>query len=668
MSRILLHTFLLSCFLLPFFCGFQQLHAQDPTLSQNEQFRVDYVKGCVPFTVTVIEDYVLDGFPETHTRAYRLLDQNRSHITDWDTLNSYTINSPGTFFIEQQVQNRLEDDIIEVTGIAADPVPFTMMNCGLGIASIEFIPEENTYSAFEVLPRRSANDTEEISHLIEPDGDGKFKGEVPFSGTGEYLITLKGLITEPDPGTNDNGCWTTTFTFTVYNDLAPATFTQLQAYITPEEDTAGISHDLAQDVGYILEYKENETGSFQPLQDISGPATNPGTFTEFDFQENFYCFRARTVNPCDETTVNNSELVCTAKLQANPAADGNLIIFETGSGTSLQEASLLRKASGEITWRSIHSFGAAIEGDYLDTDITCDRSYQYAIELVYTGGMRSFTEGLPLINEAGRSLPAPTNISSSWNDNAFVTFSVADLKNREGVNLRALRANDETRLVDEADTSFILLPAAGRETCYRFQYTDACGNASQVSEAVCAIYLNNEASEPDGLLLQWNAYTGFADGVAYYEVVKYDPDGNSLGRTPMGTQITLDLGLQELNESGMQYEVVAYPNNVTIPPSTSNLFLFEIEMEGYFPNAFSPGSESENAIFTVQGKFVKSLNLQIFNRWGGLIYQTNDKETGWDGTANGNPAPSGTYMYRAIVTTQDDRQQTYQGAVFLLRK
>ena len=34
--------------------------------------------------------------------------------------------------------------------------------------------------------------------------------------------------------------------------------------------------------------------------------------------------------------------------------------------------------------------------------------------------------------------------------------------------------------------------------------------------------------------------------------------------------------------------------------------------------------------------FVKSINLQIFNKWGNLVYETNDLDFKWDGTIQNN--------------------------------
>jgi len=66
----------------------------------------------------------------------------------------------------------------------------------------------------------------------------------------------------------------------------------------------------------------------------------------------------------------------------------------------------------------------------------------------------------------------------------------------------------------------------------------------------------------------------------------------------------------------------------------------------YFPNAFSPDGDGWNEFFGPNGHYIDSFEMQIFNRWGELIYTTNDILAPWDGTYGGSPAPTGVYVYK----------------------
>ncbi len=70
-----------------------------------------------------------------------------------------------------------------------------------------------------------------------------------------------------------------------------------------------------------------------------------------------------------------------------------------------------------------------------------------------------------------------------------------------------------------------------------------------------------------------------------------------------------------------------------------------------FPTAFNPKSPiSVNQEFKVIGNVtaMKSYLLQIYNRWGQLIFESENPDEGWDGTHKGELVPGGTYVYSAV--------------------
>lgn len=88
-----------------------------------------------------------------------------------------------------------------------------------------------------------------------------------------------------------------------------------------------------------------------------------------------------------------------------------------------------------------------------------------------------------------------------------------------------------------------------------------------------------------------------------------------------------------------------------------------------FPNAFTPVTGSENRIFRPLLKCpVEEFNIRIYNRWGNLVYQSNDVRDGWRGRYNYEYAPMGTYVYMVEYRARDKKQTQYiQGNVTLLR-
>jgi len=86
------------------------------------------------------------------------------------------------------------------------------------------------------------------------------------------------------------------------------------------------------------------------------------------------------------------------------------------------------------------------------------------------------------------------------------------------------------------------------------------------------------------------------------------------------------------------------------------------------PSAFTPNDDSENDELTViiQGNF-ELTGFYIFNRWGEEIFFTDNANTGWDGTYNGEKQPVGTYVYVVRYTDTAGATTEQGGDVTLLR-
>jgi gliding motility-associated-like protein len=85
-------------------------------------------------------------------------------------------------------------------------------------------------------------------------------------------------------------------------------------------------------------------------------------------------------------------------------------------------------------------------------------------------------------------------------------------------------------------------------------------------------------------------------------------------------------------------------------------------------NAFSPNGDGVNDKFRfVTNGDEELITMQIYNRWGDVIFETTDLENGWDGTdGNGREQEIGSYIYR-LITVCDGIEQALSGSVTLLR-
>jgi gliding motility-associated-like protein len=86
------------------------------------------------------------------------------------------------------------------------------------------------------------------------------------------------------------------------------------------------------------------------------------------------------------------------------------------------------------------------------------------------------------------------------------------------------------------------------------------------------------------------------------------------------------------------------------------------------PGAFSPNKDGINDVFRIKYPFpVKQFKMQVFSRWGQLLFETSDISKGWDGTLHGANEPEGGYPWFITLTDADNKTQTARGTVILIR-
>ncbi|MCH2223627.1 MAG: PKD domain-containing protein [Crocinitomicaceae bacterium] len=95
--------------------------------------------------------------------------------------------------------------------------------------------------------------------------------------------------------------------------------------------------------------------------------------------------------------------------------------------------------------------------------------------------------------------------------------------------------------------------------------------------------------------------------------------------------------------------------------------LVNIALPPVLPSGFTPNGDNENDIFIIRGGPFKSVNFNVYNNWGDLIFTSNDALVGWDGTFNGEPAPLGVYTWTFVVTLANDKVIKQSGDVTLIR-
>jgi len=177
--------------------------------------------------------------------------------------------------------------------------------------------------------------------------------------------------------------------------------------------------------------------------------------------------------------------------------------------------------------------------------------------------------------------------------------------------------------------------------------------------------------------LSWNnPNNSCADDVTRYNLYFAEFEGDSL---ELLTSFSSDLDTFYIHKdrgsiAGCYYvtaiDSIQY-NNESLP---SNIACID-NCDGYYvlPNVFTPDASSVNDLYhpLLPIKFVKSIDIKIYNRWGELVYETTDPYIYWDGTdiKSGKKLNDGVYFY--VVTVNEIKlvglvPRSFQGNITII--
>jgi gliding motility-associated-like protein len=90
----------------------------------------------------------------------------------------------------------------------------------------------------------------------------------------------------------------------------------------------------------------------------------------------------------------------------------------------------------------------------------------------------------------------------------------------------------------------------------------------------------------------------------------------------------------------------------------------------YVPNAFTPNGDGKNEIFLAEGEGINDFKMYIFDRWGLLLYYSEDITKGWDGTYQAKGAQilqEDVYVWKIQATDIQNVARNLHGTVTLVK-
>jgi gliding motility-associated-like protein len=259
-----------------------------------------------------------------------------------------------------------------------------------------------------------------------------------------------------------------------------------------------------------------------------------------------------------------------------------------------------------------------------------------------------------------------------------------DIYRNIGGTFTLIGTTDEPTYVDTA-------LANGTEYCYYVKSTGAYDDPGIVSplinfsQEVCAtpidltppcpptLVIDNNCEIPLNTLTWTNPNNSCADDTYRYNIYFTD----SLGG-PAVLIATIN-GAEDTTFTHSDGASVAGCYVVTAIDTTGNESAVSNEVCGdncplyNLPNVFSPNHDGQNDLFRpFPYRGVKAIDLEVFNRWGQVVFKTTDPAILWDGTLNngGDPVPEGVYFYICsvrLILLAGEEPVVLRGYVHLLR-
>ena len=86
------------------------------------------------------------------------------------------------------------------------------------------------------------------------------------------------------------------------------------------------------------------------------------------------------------------------------------------------------------------------------------------------------------------------------------------------------------------------------------------------------------------------------------------------------------------------------------------------------PKAFTPNADGHNDVILARGWGIKELlEFRIYNRWGEMVFESNDVNKGWDGYYKDKLQATETYVYTVRALMYDDQIISKKGNLSLIR-
>jgi gliding motility-associated-like protein len=194
----------------------------------------------------------------------------------------------------------------------------------------------------------------------------------------------------------------------------------------------------------------------------------------------------------------------------------------------------------------------------------------------------------------------------------------------------------------------------------------------------CTATASNGCEATDSILISVGSLGGTVAATATPEVV-VPGETTQLNATPSGLTYQWSPATG-LNNSTLQNPVATVDETTTYTVTASNAFCSQsasVQVKVlsvlcdrtfvYVPNAFSPNGDGENEVLYVRSAIASKILFRVFDRWGEMVFETTDMNSGWDGTFRGKLIDPDTYDYYLEADCYGGEKAIIKGNITLIR-
>jgi gliding motility-associated-like protein len=476
----------------------------------------------------------------------------------------------------------------------------------------------------------------------------------------------------------------------IFRDLVPTSITVLDTVsVDPYTGTAYISwnKNFTKDTkGYII-YKFNGV-SWDSISTVYGYSNTAYTDLSSNAANVSERYTVSTIDSCDNSTGFSTDH-STIFMKTSLDKCGKKIILSWNSYINMSGGVnnykiFAAKNSGGF------QYAGSVSGDgnsYDYTSLQADSTYCFFVQAIGNISSKTSSSNNTCITATIFKIPSFTYIRTATviSANEVKVLGYVD-STAEVVSFNLLRSNSATGPFDSITTvaangtsgfsfSDPTVEASGQSYYYEVDAIDSCGNHVSQSNVAKTILTKSIAEYNFINLITWDNYEGWDNGTGYFNIYRRT--------TPTSPSVYLASVASDVHE--YRDDVIAYYDtegqfcySVEAVERTVNTYGFRDSSFSnescnwqvpltFVPNAFTP--YGNNPVFYPVNVFIdmSSYSFVVYDRWGQIVFQSNDPKAGWNGWYKSRESSAGVYVYLLRYIDNNGKEIKRRGTVTLIK-